>query len=59
MTKAMGIDIKGLSYTTKDATLKFDFPLGVSNEFTGKKAEISVKEGTIIVIWQGNLEALL
>ena len=27
-------------------------PLGVSNEFIGKNAEISITEGTICVVWR-------
>ena len=43
--------IKGLKYEVDNVTLSHDFPLGVSNEFTGKKAFIHVKKGTIAVLW--------
>lgn len=40
---------KGLKYGG-DIALTSDFPLGVSNEFTGSSAEIEVKSGQILVI---------
>lgn len=48
---AEGVNIKGLKYECTDASLKNDFPLGVSNEFIGKKAEISVKKGVLTILW--------
>lgn len=47
--KAEGVNEKGLLYELENASLENNIPLGVSNEFTGKKAEISVKNGTLII----------
>ena len=51
--KAEGVTLKGLKYPLNDATVTNDFPLGVSNEFTGDPAVISVADGTLIIIWDG------
>ena len=53
---AKGVTIKGLKYTLDNVTLSSVFPLGVSNEFTGQVSEISVKDGTLIVIWETDIE---
>ncbi len=47
-----GVTIKGLEYTLQDAELTFNHPLGVSNSFIGKDTEISVKSGTLLIMWQ-------
>lgn len=44
------ISIEGLLYTLKNAKITYDFPLGVSNEFLGKKSKITVHKGTAIII---------
>lgn len=49
---AKGVDIKGLLYEVEDYTLEHTRPIGVSNEFTGKKASISLKEGMLAVVWE-------
>ncbi len=49
--KAKGVCEKGLKYTLSNATLTNREPLGVSNEFTGERAEISVKKGILIIIY--------
>ncbi len=49
-----GVTIKGLEYTLNDAELHFNNPLGVSNAFVGKESEISVKNGTLLVMWEEN-----
>ncbi len=50
--EAEGVTIRGLRYELTDETLTPGFPLGVSNQFVGEKAEISVKNGSLLVIWQ-------
>ena len=49
---AKGVTIKNLYYEAEDITLTSFFPLGVSNHFTEKPAEITVKDGTLLAIWQ-------
>ena len=49
---AKGVTIKGLKYNLTEGRLSAGFPLGVSNHFTGEKAEISVKDGSLLVIYQ-------
>jgi len=56
--KSEGICEKGLLYELENAEMCFDFPLGVSNEFVGKHAEISVEKGSIAVFWSGDLADL-
>lgn len=46
-----GVTISGLRYTLDGAELKNSFPLGVSNEFIGTDASVSVEKGTLIVIY--------
>ena len=48
---SVNVTIQGLKCELSDANLTNSFPLGVSNEFTGKKAHIHVKKGTIAVLW--------
>ena len=50
--EATGVDITGLEYEVKDATLTPSFPLGVSNTFTEKEATISVRRGNLLIISQ-------
>ena len=49
---AKGVTLRNLYYGAEDITLTSFFPLGVSNHFTGKPAEITVKGGTLLAIWQ-------
>lgn len=49
---AKGVTLKGFKYELSDVTLPCTGTLGVSNEFTGKDAEISVKNGTLLVIYR-------
>ena len=51
--KAEGVTITGLKYPLSEAALTCDYPLGVSNEFTGASAMITVRDGTLVVIWTG------
>ena len=48
---AHGVILKGLHYPLQKGTLTAGFPLGVSNHFTGEAAEISVEDGSLLVIW--------
>ena len=49
---AVGVTEKGLFYSLENGTLSSGFPLGVSNHFTGEAAEISVKNGSLLVLWE-------
>ena len=46
-----GVTLKDLKYELKNYELTNAFPLGVSNEFTGNTAKISVKNGTLAVYY--------
>lgn len=48
---AKNVSIEGLLYEVSDVELTPDMPLGVSNEFTGKDAKITVKHGCTTVIF--------
>ncbi len=48
---ARGVTIQGLHYPLENATLTAGFPLGVSNRFTGQAAEISVKAGSLLILY--------
>jgi len=56
--KAVGVTLKGLKYPLDSVTLTNTYPIGVSNEFTGSPAIISVENGTLIIIWDGGLQDL-
>jgi thiamine pyrophosphokinase len=47
---ACGVTIEGLRYQLRDAVLTSQHPLGLSNEFIGKPATVSVRDGTLIVV---------
>lgn len=48
-----GVTLKGLDYEIKNADLKSGFPLGVSNAFVGENASVSVKNGALLVVFDG------
>ena len=48
---AHGVTIEGLHYPLTDGTLTPGFPLGVSNHFTGRAATITVKDGSVLAMW--------
>lgn len=52
--RAEGVTIKGLKYPLSDHNLAFSTPLGVSNSFIGEPAEVSVKTGAVIIMWEEN-----
>ena len=49
--EARGVTLRGLKYTMEDGVLSSHFPLGVSNHFIGHEATVSVKEGTVLVLY--------
>lgn len=49
---AKGVTIRGLYYEAEDITLTSSFPLGVSNHFTGTEAAVTVKDGTLLALWE-------
>ena len=51
LNEALGVALEGLKYPLKDATLRGDYPLGVSNAFTGRPARVSVASGTLLVAY--------
>ena len=48
---AEGVTLKGLYYPLEKGILTAGFPLGVSNHFTEESAEISVEQGSLLVMW--------
>ena len=48
---ARGVTERGLYYTLTDGVLTAGFPLGTSNRFTGEPAQIRVREGSLLILW--------
>ena len=48
---ASGITLRGLHYPLENGTLTSGFPLGVSNHFDGADASITVKNGSLLAMW--------
>lgn len=48
---ARAVTLEGLYYPLNGQPLTPDFPLGVSNHFTGQPACIRVEDGALLVIW--------
>ena len=49
-TRAEGVTLDGLKYELHNALLTNACPVGTSNEFIGRRSEIAVEEGTLIVV---------
>ena len=47
-----GVYIKGMKYLLSDAVVSNDFPVGISNEFIGEQAVISVRNGALACMIQ-------
>lgn len=50
-----GITATGFKYPIKNAVLKNSFPLGISNQFTGKSGVISLEKGVLLVIFSKDM----
>ncbi len=50
-TESTGVYETGLKYRLENYTMSSTYPIGVSNEFTGKPAEISVNEGILLIVY--------
>lgn len=46
--EAKGVSIRGMKYLLENATLTNDYPIGISNEFVGEEAVISVEDGELV-----------
>lgn len=46
--KSEGVTIEGMKYSLQDASIQNDFPIGISNEFIGEEAMISVEDGVLV-----------
>ena len=48
---ARGVTLTGLQYPMTDGVLRAGFPLGVSNHFQDTAAQVTVKEGSLLLLW--------
>lgn len=48
---AAGVTLDGLQYPLSGAVLSAGFPLGVSNHFTGQRAAVTVKNGSLLALY--------
>lgn len=49
--ESRGVTIENLKYPVEDFTMHYNLTRGLSNEFLGKESRISVKEGTLLVVY--------
>ena len=56
--EAKGVTEEGLLYSLSDATMVSGYPIGVSNEFLDGPGKISVRDGSLIVLWSAEQDAL-
>ena len=57
--RAEGVWLKGLKYELQDAVLTNRYPIGVSNEFIGEVSSISVKAGTLLIVFPMEAKAVV
>lgn len=50
-SQSLGVTLKGLKYPLNNYTMTNRYPIGVSNEFTGAPASVSVKDGELLLIY--------
>ncbi len=53
------VTLRNLKYEVNNRTLLSREALGVSNEFTGKNASVSVADGTLLLYWHGSADDIL
>jgi len=53
---AEGVTLNGVKYPLENATLSCKYPIGVSNEFIGENAAISVKKSILIVVYPSDVK---
>ena len=56
--RAEGVTLRGLKYPLENAALTCEYPLGVSNEFSGAPATVTVRDGTLTIVWAGGPELM-
>ena len=58
---AENVNLTGLKFPLEHYEMTGSFPIGVSNEFTGVEATVSVDHGSLILVWEekGDLYSLL
>ena len=49
---ARGVTLRGLKYPLERYTMTGSFPLGVSNQFLGQPASVSVEDGFLLLLWE-------
>lgn len=50
--EARGVTIEGMKYPLSDAVLRNDYPVGISNEFTGQPVAVTVEDGQLVCVIQ-------
>ena len=48
--KASGVTIRNLKYEMQNGEITNSFPIGISNEFIGKRSSVTVEQGMLAVI---------
>lgn len=46
--ESKGVTIEGMKYELKNDMVRNDFPIGISNEFIGREASVTVEDGTLV-----------
>ena len=48
--RAEGVTIQGMKYLLDNAVVTNDFPIGISNEFTGEQGVVTVEKGMLLIV---------
>jgi thiamine pyrophosphokinase len=51
-----GVSISGTKYCLQNGTLSGNFPLGVSNEIEAEQAEVTIQQGSLLVLYAKDYE---